>query len=305
MPPPKKRRAQTFELRLGSAAGRSIDDFYVLAHSSEYDEAFEHQNVPTQDSPTSCFTHLLHYRDGQRDRVERIDDDLMPLWLSPTHELLAAGFPRGVYDLSAPGAARATYFKGHLGSFTGLWGPASQHLFACGMIPAFVLYRIHGQWQPMRLPKLTTDVLQALAGFSERDVYCVGNQGVVLHYDGAQWNVLEIPTTRALRCIAPLGRTQLCIGGEDGILLFGNRNGFRLVPSGTTDRILGIAPFQGAVYFGCSAGLYRFDGQSLPRLALAHPTMRASSLGDGLLLQHGHEAWTWDGQALRQLDTVV
>ena len=305
MPLPR-RAPQTpgpFLAELGSAAGPSVRDFYVLAHSSEYDEVFEHTNPPTFQSPTSRFTHVFHYRDGVRDQVHRVNDRLLTLWQSPTGETLAAGFPRGIFVISSSGVSEIV-FKGHAGVFTGIWGPSSDHVFACGMVPPFVLHRLHGQWQPLPLPASSATVLRGVSGVGAADVYVVGNAGTILHYDGRDLAVLEVPTTRELARIAPLGK-NVCVAGDEGVLLFGSVNGWRQIPSGTDETLDGLAAWQGHVFFGTSDGVWRFDGASKPTIELKKSAARVQGFADGLLVVNGADAWLWDGTTLTPLDTTI
>ena len=304
MPLPKRapKPTPTFAMNLGSAAGTSIRDFYVLAHSPEYDDAFEHTNPITFESPTSRFTHVFHYTNGRRDQIHRVSDRLLALWQSPSGETLSAGFPRGMFDI-APAGVSETIFKGHDGVFTGIWGSSSAHVFACGMGP-FALQRIQGKWGPIALPSTAAGTLHAIFGFAEEDVYFVGEKGTILHYDGQTFVELDVSTTRHLRHVGPLGR-NLCVGGEDGVLLYGSVNGWRQVPTRTNGIIEGIAAWNGAIFFGTADGVWRFDGSSSPTIALQRPAQRVQSLGDGLLIKLGYEAHLWDGATLAPLDTIL
>jgi hypothetical protein len=302
-PRPRSTRPKHYALWLADAAGPSIHDFFALGHSSSYDADFAHLNPATAHSPTSRFTHVLHYSKGVRDSTELLNDRLLTIWRTPDDEVLTAGFPHGVYRVALSGLTE-TVLKAHQGVFTGIWGPSTQQLFACSMIPMGMLERAQGSWQPMPLPVDEPDVLSAIRGIDERDVYCVGAKGLVLHYNGRVWRVLEVPTTRNLRCIESLG-DRVCIGGEDGILLYGNSQGFRLISSGAREAIRGLGYFQGEVYFGMESGVWRFDGLQAPRLALDRPAWYVTNLNDGLFIQYRTEAWTWDGTTLLPLDTVV
>jgi hypothetical protein len=138
-------------LCLGDAGGKDSSDFFVLGQSSEYDEAFGNLIPITYDSTTGRYTFILHYKNRQPHLIHKLTDDLLALWFNGQDKAYAAGFPRGVLEITPKGCTEHA-FKGHQGVFCGLWGTGEDHLFACGFIPAFVLYRRFGKWDPLALP---------------------------------------------------------------------------------------------------------------------------------------------------------
>jgi hypothetical protein len=302
--PSRKLPVDHWPLQLSAARGRGPQDFYVLGRSGEYDEAFSATNPETYISPTSYFTHVLHFTDHVRDRAYRVSDRLLDMWWSESRQLVyAAGFPRGVFEADLEGI-RELVLDDHNGTFVGLWGTGEEHLFACGFKP-FVLYRRFGAWQSLELPRLKTEHLHDVHGSSENDVYFVGGHGTILHFDGHAVSVLEPPTTRNLLSIAPLGRSHYCIGGLGGILLVGNRQGWRIVQTNVEDDLYSLAPFRGQVFYGTIQGLYAFDGRMPPTLVLDMPLDSVSPLGDAVLLSHETGAWLYDGTQVIPIDTVI
>ncbi|MFC2009669.1 hypothetical protein ACFLT3_01935, partial [Chloroflexota bacterium] len=47
----------------------------------------------------------------------------------------------------------------------------------------------------------TTEHLQAVWGSSSSDVFAVGYEGTILHYDGSSWSAMTSGTTRALKAV--------------------------------------------------------------------------------------------------------
>jgi hypothetical protein len=168
----------------------------------------------------------------------------------------------------------------------------------------FALHRANGKWSQLTLPAISCDSLNAVFGFDEADVYFVGDQGTILHYDGKMLTEIEVPTTRWLRRVGPLGR-KVCVGGTDGILLYGSMRGWRQVPTGTDEIIDGIASWKGRVFFGTPDGVWQFDGKNAPSLALGRPAQRVQSFADGLLIEWGFDAHLWDGATVTPLDTIL
>ena len=298
-PPPLR-----WPMALSAACGRGRADFYALGHNRDFDATFEATNPMTLLSPTSRFTHIVHFTNAGADRVERVPDRLLQTWWSPTRQLAyAVGFPRGVFEIDAGGVGEVI-LDAHRGTFFGLWGTRDEVLFACGFGP-FAMRRRAGRWSELALPTLPTRQLHAVCGSAETDLLFVGGQGVILHYDGSVVTVLEVPTTRNLVSITPLGRDRYCVGGLGGTLLYGNRKGWRLVPSQVEDDLLHLANFEDRIYYATLDGLFAFDGVQPPQRVLDLPCDAVSSLGDALLVAHETHAWLYDGGPLVPLDTTV
>ncbi|GAB4549880.1 MAG: hypothetical protein Tsb007_00510 [Rhizobacter sp.] len=302
--PPRHPPASRWPLQIGPAAGLGAQDFYALGMSSEYDEAYGNTNPDTFDSPTSRFTHVLHYVSGQITSVYRITDWLTDLWWSPAAAKgLAVGFPRSIFEFDAQ-AIREHMLNGHDGSFFSIWGLDETDVYACGYKP-FAMHRHAGVWHPIALPRSCHPQLHDVWAFSPQEVYFVGGEGTVLHYDGSRCIALEVPTTRYLYAVAPLDAERLCIGGASGLLMMGNRHGLRVVPSGTDDNIEILAHLGGKVYYVSEQALHAFDGSATPITVLQQPFDAVYSLGDALLLQEGTDAWLYDGQQLTPLPTTI
>jgi hypothetical protein len=302
--PDRKPPRATWPQQLYSSCGRGRRDFYVLGRNTDYDEAFDSANPETYISPTSYYTQVIHYVDYRREAAYRVPDRLLDMWWSSTRRIAyTAGFPRAVFEVDEK-EIRELVLDAHNGAFIGLWGVGEEHVFACGVRP-FVLYRRFGAWQEISLPPLRTEHLHDIYGSAENDVYVVGGGGTILYFDGQRIAVLETPTTRNLLSIAPLGGGYYCAGGAGGILLVGNRRGWRLVPSPVEEDLLSLAQFDGKVFFGTEQGLYMFDGRSGPTRVLDMPLDGAEPLGDGVLVTHETEAWVYDGSELTPLDTTI
>lgn len=302
--PRRPRPPAHWPLQLWKCDGASSSDFYALGNSTEYDEAFGGTNPVTYESPTGRFTHVLHYLGGRIARVYLVPDWLTTLWWSrDAGKGYAAGFPRAIFEFDAKGISELI-FDGHEGTFFALWGTDEADLFACGHLP-FALHRKSGVWQQLALPSDCSEELHAIGGASATEVYFVGGEGTMLCFDGRGVRRLKVDTTRHLYSIAPLGVGVFCVGGASGLLLMGNRRGFRVVPSGCDDNIESMAHFNGSVYYVSEDSLHQFDGRSAPRTVLRQPLESVASLGDALLLQNGTEAWLYDGQQLSPLPTTV
>jgi hypothetical protein len=92
----------TYRLWPAAAAGPSADDFFVLAHSSEYDRAYASRNKPTPLLPTSRYTFVLHFVEGKCKRARLFRDRLLDItWSAKDNCAYAVGFPRRIHLIDA------------------------------------------------------------------------------------------------------------------------------------------------------------------------------------------------------------
>ncbi len=107
-------------------------------------------------------------------------------------------------------------------------------------------------------------MLNCIDGTSNADVYVVGMQGFLAHFDGATWRKIELPVSEHLdwvRC----ADDEVWICGHRGTLLRGNaRSGFVRVSGGDDQHtFVCLAKFNDAVYLSAEEGLFVYDGVSV------------------------------------------
>ena len=77
-------------------------------------------------------------------------------------------------------------------------------------------------------------------GSAPNDVFAVGAQGTILHYDGATWTAMISPTTRFLRAVwGSSGTDVIAVGGGGTIVRFDGTS-WTAQTSGTTETLRGV-----------------------------------------------------------------
>jgi hypothetical protein len=289
----------SWKLQTGHGVGQSSRDFYLLAGSPDYDDYHARLQPPLEH-----WTHVLRFSGTERRAVITIPERLMKMsWHPPTPPVLI-GDPEAIFDLP-PSGPRALSIKPLTGVLAGIWGPDHQNTFVCGVFPGFAYCNIKGSWYVLPFPEGVEADLHHITGFAFDDVYFVGYAGTVLHFDGRELRALEVPTTRTLVFAELLDDERLCISGYAGVLLYGNRRGWRLVPTGTDEPILSLARFRGAIWFCTPEGLWSFDGTRAPKLVLDIPGYWVNGIGDALTFFDGEKTYLFDGKDLHELDTTI
>lgn len=111
--------------------------------------------------------------------------------------------------------------------------------------------------------------LFAVDGFTRDDLYAVGMQGAIWHWNGSGWRALDSPTNVTLHSLLCAPDGQVYIGGAGGVLLKGGHD------SGWADisddslcqhAIESLAWFRDQLYAAGQTTLLRWDGTSLQQV---------------------------------------
>ena len=122
------------------------------------------------------------------------------------------------------------------GTMSGVWGSGPNDVFIVGGRPeqGEVHHFDGNQWAPMTVPNVP--LLVWAYGFGPDDVFAVGLDGAVVHYNGDAWQTVESGVTEDLWGIFGFSRDELWIvggepmAGEPVILHFDGAGTFRRMP---------------------------------------------------------------------------
>ncbi len=298
--PVVKRKASpptSWRLQLGPAVGTAAD-FWVLARCPALDE---HER--RRDPDHGELTHVLRYQLPTRTVVARVPARIEDLWQIRGGPLLGVGEPLGYLEID-PTGAREVALDDVPGTFSRMWGPDADHVFACGSHAPFVLYRRMGQWVRLALPD-GVEGLYDVCGRHEREVYFVGDRGVIVRWDGRSLTRMHVPTSAYLTGIVALDDASFCVCGYQGTLLRGNGSGWTPIATGLDADLLSLAALEGKVYFGSDDAVWSFDGVRPPAPAIEIAARWVSGLDDGLVISYADDAWLYRAGALTRLDTSL
>ena len=142
----------------------------------------------------------------------------------------------------------------------------------------------------------------AIDGFAADDIYVVGENGEIQHFDGVEWTRSATPTDEILTAVhcAEDGAVWAC--GFNGTLLRGNHDSGFTELSAVDDNMIfsSVVTFAGAAYLASSEGLLRFDGNAIKAVAEAGevsvPDVMSLDVRDGVLWCFGYTSFArFDG----------
>ncbi len=143
--------------------------------------------------------------------------------------------------------------------------------------------------------------LHDIDGFSEQDIYTVGNYGQVFHFDGKVWKRISLPTNIDFETVCCAGDGHVYISGAKGTTYRGRGNKWHLVHQGN-----GSLPFRDMVWYKdrvwCTSdyGLWqfldgKFDSVTLPDGMNAYSGNLSTAAGVLLLAGYGGAAYLENG----------
>jgi hypothetical protein len=164
------------------------------------------------------------------------------------------------------------------------------------------LLKEKGKWTRIDEGLPNTFNIQAIHGFNASDIYAVGRNGEVWHFNGRSWNKLELPTNinlYSVKCVKE--NEQVYVAGNDGILIRGRDDAWKVVEHGATkDNISDIEWFQEKLYISTRHNLYQLEGDNLVPVDFGKDrpkTFYQLSKAEGVMWANGeYDIMSFDGK---------
>lgn len=163
-------------------------------------------------------------------------------------------------------------------------------LYACGYAGQ-VYKRQKEKWErfdagirdksPSSLTTIATPLdLIDIHGLHQSDIYIVGSEGFIAHYNGMNWSILPPITRACLYGIFIQSESEVWVAGSNGTILKGNAiNGFRAICRKTLDcDFYSIANFEDEYYIGASDGLYNMRHGKILKVNLPEKIIEIDSI---------------------------
>ena len=206
---------------------------------------------------------ILHSAGGTSEfRPSGTEARLVDIWGASSVDVFAVGHKPGAVGTIA-------HYNGHSwtevlsrpGSYiAGVWGASPKDVFAVGyLLSTGHIYHFDGTaWS------VTTDphVLFRLWGTSGSNVYAVGLQGAIVHFDGKSWTPMEVPVESDLLAIWGASGTDVFAVGDAGVILHYDGASWTSMPSPTSELLVAVWGAQGSDVFalGNEGAILHYDG---------------------------------------------
>jgi hypothetical protein len=148
---------------------------------------------------------------------------------------------------------------------------------------------------------------EAIDGFSATDVYAVGWNGEVWHFDGIAWHKKEVATDVILTEVCCAGNGVVYALGRGQQFLLGRDNHWQVTSLDLPTDLISLCWFQDALYAASAADIFKLtaDGTFEPVVIPGdRPTTCGKlAVGTGIMLSAGERDWfTFDGTDWKRID---
>ena len=144
---------------------------------------------------------------------------------------------------------------------------------------------------------------KSIHGFSEDDIYAVGYEGEIWHYNGQSWRPISSITNVTLYKVVCAPDGYVYISGELGMLLRGRNDAWKCLHKESGSQFRSIAWFRDQLYVGMirSSGrgaLYKLENDELETvISMPVQFMDASNevmwVGNSMSLRYTHDGENW------------
>lgn len=226
---------------------------------------------------------------------------------------LVAVYRNGETYIYYPGQKQDTIARPPGAGF--LWGVCQidEVVYTCGSQNG--VYRLEKDWVDIsssirvKYGGPSDPILTAIAGFSAKDIYAVGYNGSIFHYDGSTWSPVASPTERHLHQVVCHQDGKVYVCGTNGTLLRGGVHGWEnLEVANHKDDFWGLTSFDGTVYACTFDRLFRLQNGQFNEVKVAENTAGSfyrlasnqgymwATTGTGRVLRFDKTSWiemTW------------
>lgn len=182
--------------------------------------------------------------------------------------------------------------------------------YACGMHRQVYRRTGEGRWKAMHAAASTGNEIvgfEAIDGFGDDDLYAVGWNGEIWHFEKGHWSQEPSPVSEILTAVSAAGDGQVYACGKSGVLVAGSRGDWkRIDAAGLTDDFWDVHWFDGRLYVASMRSLYVLEAQRPVPVEFGIKPPRSCyklTSADGVLWAVGQEnIYSFDGKSWKQWD---
>jgi len=184
-------------------------------------------------------------------------------FVGPLGEVLLSG-PSGTFDEQVGDAANVPAARGTIRTVREVSGL----LFVAGMDRQVYRRDHRNVWrcidQSMRPENDQVIGFESIHGYSAEQLYAVGWEGEIWHYDGLRWHRVDSPTNHILTCVECASDGWVYACGRFGTLLRGREDRWEMIRHASTELDLwSVCFFKGTLFVSTMRGVFALKDNAL------------------------------------------
>jgi hypothetical protein len=222
----------------------------------------------------------------------------------PKEKMVAVGADGPVFSYVG-GAAVDEKIDPAPASLRGL-GVVGGFAYACGMKRQVYKRADEKTWVAMHAPAPKENAgFEAIAGFSDNEIYAVGWNGEIWEWNGSAWKQAPSLTNLILTSVC-IADEAVYSAGQNGTLLHGRHDQWKVISTNTKEDFWSVAWFNGKLYVASLTNLYTYENDKL--VPVNFGADRPNSFGnlthaEGVLWSVGDsDVFMYDGNTWQRID---
>lgn len=181
---------------------------------------------------------ILHFDGTDWDSMESgTNESINSIWGSSASNVLAVG-DEGII-LFFDGESWNNLVPVFNASLKNAWSDKKEEFFVVGHKGSVLNGAMGSRWDIMHYSE-NIPSLQGVWGSSDSNIYAVGDNGLILHYSGTYWAIIDSRVSRQLNGIWGSTEADIYVVGADGLILHFDGTSWSEMESGTTETLTGV-----------------------------------------------------------------
>jgi hypothetical protein len=185
-------------------------------------------------------------------------------------------------------------------------------VYACGMDRQVFRRAAESTWTDVSPParkRAARGGFEAIDGYSEDELYAVGWNGEIWHFDGKRWMDRSGPTNVILSAVCCAGDGVVYAAGQQGVMVRGRDAAWEIIPweGDVSADLWDLCWFDEKLYIATMTGLYVLKGNTVAEVKfpakVGRPTCFSLTAADGVLWSIGRDdVIAFDGKSWQRYD---
>jgi hypothetical protein len=139
-------------------------------------------------------------------------------------------------------------------------------VYGCGMARTVLKRESRDNWLEFGPPDSHSSAVigfEDLSGFDGNDIYAVGWNGEIWHFNGKSWKQIDSPVSSLLSSVCCTEDGFVYAVGHDGMMVMGRDDNWTIVETGLKENLMDVQFYEGQVYVTTSYDILKLTDHGL------------------------------------------